>query len=281
MHILVRPAHGRWHTRVMFNLREQRDLPTLLLIDDDLVSREVVATVLTMNGYTVHTAESGAAALKMLAAGTGLPGIILMDAQMPGLSGTRLIKKLRARSQAGVYVISGSDPPPEVVAAADGFLLKPFNPDTLHKLLEEHKTQAAASAAQEKKSKTPGKPQRRAHKPKLETTEAVVNPEILAQLREMMPAAAVREIYAAIVADLINRLTALEVAIAKGDLVEVRRIGHAIKGGCSMAGAVQAARIGATLEAAINHLDNSGPLLGDLRAAAANLQSMLEGEFPA
>ena len=39
----------------------------VLLIDDDLVSREVTATVLTMSGYTVHTAVSGAAALEMLA----------------------------------------------------------------------------------------------------------------------------------------------------------------------------------------------------------------------
>ena len=42
----------------------------------------------------------------------------------------------------------------------------------------------------------------------------------------------------------------LEAAIAKGDDNEVRRIGHAIKGGCGMAGAIQAARIGALFEEA-------------------------------
>ena len=31
----------------------------VLLIDDDLVSREVTATLLTMTGYNVHTADSG------------------------------------------------------------------------------------------------------------------------------------------------------------------------------------------------------------------------------
>ena len=40
----------------------------------------------------------------------------------------------------------------------------------------------------------------------------------------------------------------LEAAIAKGDDAEVRRIGHAIKGGCGMAGAIQAARLGALFE---------------------------------
>jgi HPt (histidine-containing phosphotransfer) domain-containing protein len=79
---------------------------------------------------------------------------------------------------------------------------------------------------------------------------------------------------------------ALEIAIGKGDDGEVRRIGHAIKGGCGMAGALQAARVGAMLEeisgeSDSNHLDNSMALLGDLRAAARNLERMLEAELPA
>jgi len=64
-----------------------------------------------------------------------------------------------------------------------------------------------------------------------------------------MPEPAVRQIYSAIVTDLSVRIEALGVAIAKGDAVEIRRIGHAIKGGCGMAGALQAARLGALLEA--------------------------------
>ena len=49
------------HTRLfMLDLGSKRDLPVVLLIDDDMVSREVAATVLIMGGYTVHTlAESG------------------------------------------------------------------------------------------------------------------------------------------------------------------------------------------------------------------------------
>ena len=54
------------HTRCMFEHAAQSELPVVLLIDDDLVSREVTATVLTMSGYTVHTAEDGPAALEML-----------------------------------------------------------------------------------------------------------------------------------------------------------------------------------------------------------------------
>ena len=82
------------------------------------------------------------------------------------------------------------------------------------------------------------------------------------------------------------RIEALDGAIAKGDAAEIRRIGHAIKGGCGMAGALQAARLGALLEAAPlspqdNQLDNSATLLRDLRAAAQGLERMLDAELPA
>ena len=251
----------------MLNFDDRRKLPTLLLIDDDLVSREVTATVLTMSGYTVHTAMDGDSALRMLANGVLEPDAILMDAQMPGLSGTRLIAELRTRSKARVFTISGSHPPHEVVEAADGFLLKPFSADALGKLIGGPAIQLAQSAPS-----------------RLDPSEPVISPTTLAQFRGMMPETAVREIYIAVVADLTKRLQALEIAIAKGDDVEIRRMGHAIKGGCGMAGALQAARLGALLEEArgeteSNQLDNRMALLGDLRAAARNLERMLEAEI--
>jgi DNA-binding response OmpR family regulator len=259
----------------MLDFGSQQDLLTVLLIDDDLVSREVMATVLTMSGYQVHTASGGEASLEVLADGGCVPSVILVDAQMPGLSGSQLIEELRARSRASIYVISASNAPEEMVAGADGFLLKPLTSDGLQKLLRAHAPRAAHS---EPPSSSPA--------PALQTGDPVVSPKTLAELREMMPAAAVRQIYAAIVADLDKRIVTLEAAIAAGDAAEVRRIGHAIKGGCGMAGALQAARLGALLESGVlesngNHLDNTSSVIGDLRAAARRLESMLEAGFPA
>jgi CheY-like chemotaxis protein len=244
-----------------------------------------MATVLTMGGFTVHTAAGGVAALEILDSGQCVPGLVLMDAQMPGLSGTELIEKLRNHTHVCVYIVSGSNPPDDVVAASDGYLLKPLGLDALHKLLDEHATQ-------------PRRELRRtlSNPPASGADEPVVHAETLAQLREMMPNKAVREIYAAIVADLAKRLPALRLALANGNTAEVHRIGHAIKGGCGMAGARQAARLGALLESGAldsspvqfsalapgrNHMDNSPPVLADLHAAALNLERMLEVEFPA
>ena len=126
----------------MIVLVNRNDLPTVLLIDDDMVSREVVATVLTMGGYPVHTAVDGESAIKLIASCECEPGVILMDAQMPGLSGTALIEHLRAASKATVIAISASIPSDEVTAAADGVLLKPFSPNELTALLEKRAAEA-------------------------------------------------------------------------------------------------------------------------------------------
>ena len=251
---------------MMLESISERDLPVVLLIDDDLVSREVTATLLTLNGYTVHTAEDGKSALQMLAEQQLVPGVILCDAQMPGLSGLELIAELRKACEGiPIHVVSASQPPAELVAAADGLLLKPFDASSLWKLFERE--------PEERKTTF------------IVPDEAAVSTEVLGKLRQMMPENAVREIYVAMVGDLDKRIEVLGAAIGRHDRAEVRRIGHAIKGGCSMAGATQAARLGALLEAQDeeqdNQLDNSRTLLADLRTAAQALHRILEDELPA
>ena len=245
----------------MLGIGEKHELPAILLIDDDMVSREVIATVLTLHGHMVQTADQGEEAVELLDAGTFTPEVILMDAQLPGLKGAALIEQLRQRSKAEVYVISGSEISAELAAAADGFLQKPFGPEDLRRLIDEH-----------------------APKPEEQVPladEPVINPETLAQFRQMMPDRTVREIYAAVVTDLQKRLVALESALASGNSDEVRRIGHSIKGGCGMAGAAQASRIGAFLEAKSDQLDNCAVAVEDLSTATRKLERMLEKEFPA
>jgi CheY-like chemotaxis protein len=253
----------------MLNFDARRKLPSLLLIDDDMISREVTATMLTMSGYQIYTAEGGQAAVELLETGRCMPDVILMDAQMPGLSGKELVAALRQRVEANIYLISASQPPAGLAEATEGFLQKPFDAVGLTDLLRERKQRQRAML---RLLDEPGEP--------------VVNEETLAQLRVMMPAEGVREIFVAVIADLHRRMQMLEGAIGRGNSEEIRRIGHAIKGGCGMAGAVQAARIGALLEdtaflEAGDKLDNSLALLRDLRAATERLERMLDKEFTA
>jgi CheY-like chemotaxis protein/HPt (histidine-containing phosphotransfer) domain-containing protein len=242
----------------MLGLNADRKLPAVLLIDDDLVSREVMATMLTLGGFSVHTAESGADSLAMLDDEACAPGLILMDTQMPGLSGSALVRELRVRSKAILYAISASNVSADVLEGADGFLMKPFGSEELRAALEQRAKQPEPSPL---------------------VDAPVINTTTLGQLREVMSESAVREIYTAVLTDLDTRHDLLATAIDKGDSAEVKRIGHAIKGGCNMAGATQAGRIGQLLETRGDDLEYSRSLLPHLRDATGNLKRMLEAEL--
>src|SRR5258708_4019720 len=128
----------------MLGIGASRELPTVLIIDDHMVSREVMATVLTMTGYTIHTAAQGEEAVALLDAGTCTPEVILMDTQMRGLEGALLVGELRARSNASIFAMSGSDVPDDLKKAVDGHLSKPFGPQALQQLMEQHRPVAAS-----------------------------------------------------------------------------------------------------------------------------------------
>jgi HPt (histidine-containing phosphotransfer) domain-containing protein len=180
---------------------------------------------------------------------------------MQGLSGVDLVRAIRARSKAVICIISGSDPPKELKDAADGFLLKPFGPEALQKLLDG--------------------PTRLPIEAEIAFSEPVVSSETLAQFRQLMPETTVRDVYTAVLTDLEKRLVTLEKAIADHNAPEVRKIGHTIKGGCGMAGARQVARLGALLESESDELNNSDSIRLELLTAAGNLKRTLEVEFSA
>lgn len=233
----------------------------LLVVDDDVVSREVLATILTMSGYTVQSAASGEEALAMLESGSFAPRGVLVDVRMSGLSGAELIAQLHAKTHATIVAMSASEPAPETIAGVDGFLRKPFAPEQLAKMLARRAESPARQA---------------------ETRKAVVlDRKILEQLRAAMPEKSVRALYAAVVVDMRERLSALEAAITRGDAAAVRQIGHNIRGGCGLAGAVEAAELGALLETESDKLDNSGVIVLRLRNAVEHLKYMLDAEFKA
>ena len=52
----------------------------LLLIDDDLLSREVLMLLATVEGFSVHAEDSGLAALRNLSSpGGSCPDVVLVD----------------------------------------------------------------------------------------------------------------------------------------------------------------------------------------------------------
>jgi DNA-binding NtrC family response regulator len=80
--------------------------PLLLLVDDDAAFRTVLAAELSRSGYEVRTAASGEEALELCAQIE--PQVILLDLQMPGISGLEVLQTLRARrARAEVVMLTG------------------------------------------------------------------------------------------------------------------------------------------------------------------------------
>jgi HPt (histidine-containing phosphotransfer) domain-containing protein len=112
------------------------------------------------------------------------------------------------------------------------------------------------------------------------TAGSVVDSVVLGKFKAMMPAASVREIYAATAADLKTRLETLRQAMNSQNISEVQRISHAIKGGCAMVGVTIASEAASRLE--ISNLPVTWPLeLAELQDALGALEDMLGGDFPA
>ena len=65
----------------------------ILAVDGDPTVRMFLSDALTVAGYTVSTAASGVQALRFVEADA--PDLIVMDCQMPGLSGAEVLERLR------------------------------------------------------------------------------------------------------------------------------------------------------------------------------------------
>jgi adenylate cyclase len=106
---------------------------TILIADDDGVSRKLLRRLLEQDGHAVRAAADGAEALELFA--EEAIDIVLLDIVMPELDGISVLKRLKA-APAGAHVpvimISAVDETESVVrcieAGADDYLPKPFNP---------------------------------------------------------------------------------------------------------------------------------------------------------
>ncbi len=108
---------------------------TILVIDDDPLIRQVADLVLTQAGYTVASASTGESGLRMIAHTRAQ--LVLLDIQMPDMSGLAVLKMLRRhrRNKVPVMMLTAKGDIETVKAAlsagANGYMVKPFKADDL------------------------------------------------------------------------------------------------------------------------------------------------------
>jgi two-component system KDP operon response regulator KdpE len=105
----------------------------ILIVDDEPQIRRVLRTTLTSQGYTVAEARTGDEALEQIR--SERPDLILLDVNMPGISGLETCREIRASSDIPIIMLTvrgtEKDKVQALDAGADDYVTKPFGSEEL------------------------------------------------------------------------------------------------------------------------------------------------------
>lgn len=105
--------------------------PTVLLVDDDPFVRQMVAAILSREGFTVLSAQDGVDAIEQSRAFPGHIDLLLSDVLMPRMDGLALAVKVAAERPATRCLMISGHIPGDRLPSTVNFLAKPFTPTVL------------------------------------------------------------------------------------------------------------------------------------------------------
>jgi len=107
--------------------------PTLLVVDDDQVVRDMLRDYFTGQGFDVRTADCAADARRMFDEAT--PQLVFLDVGLPGEDGLSLARHVREQLDIPIVMISGAGEALDRIigleVGADDYVTKPFDPREL------------------------------------------------------------------------------------------------------------------------------------------------------
>ena len=105
----------------------------VMVVDDEPSIVRLVRAKLQTDGYAVVTAERGEQAMDLLE--DQRPDLIVLDVMMPGMDGFETLRRIRARHETPVILLTAragdADKLRGLQGGADDYVTKPFNPDEL------------------------------------------------------------------------------------------------------------------------------------------------------
>ena len=110
----------------------QSEKPSVVVVDDDSMMREMLKLILRSEDYqVVGEASNGQEAIALCA--RHKPGLVLLDINMPKMDGLQALDEIRRESPATkVIMVSAESTMGKVSEAIEkgavGFVVKPFNP---------------------------------------------------------------------------------------------------------------------------------------------------------
>ncbi|GAC1531281.1 MAG: hypothetical protein NVS3B12_07020 [Acidimicrobiales bacterium] len=241
----------------------------LLVVEDNVVNQKVAARILENMGYRVDVAANGLEALSAL---DHVPyAAVLMDCQMPEMDGFEATGKIRRSEGEGrhtpiIAMTAGASRDDEarcMAAGMDDYVTKPVRNAELARVLrrwigEQHDRSGAPGAA------------------------ATLDPDALGALQEFdaQDHGQTIELVAMFITDARSRLDAAREAAATGDLDELRRIAHSLKGSSATFAATGMAGLCARLEMLdVDDLGPAIPVLDELNVEYESVSIALRAAF--
>ncbi len=100
----------------------------VLIVDDDAQIRDLLARVLTKNGFEAITAANGVEAL--VREKNDDPGLVLLDLMLPDIDGVEVCRRLRKRTTKPIIMLTAKGDEIDIVVGlevgADDYVTKPF-----------------------------------------------------------------------------------------------------------------------------------------------------------
>ena len=128
------------------------DQQTILYVEDNEYNRKLVRQLMSRTSYRLIEALDGETGLAL--AREALPNLILMDVQLPKMSGldvTRALKSDSNTSQIPIIVITSfalsGDREKATEAGAEGYLAKPYSPRELLALVRKYLPETGANTS--------------------------------------------------------------------------------------------------------------------------------------
>lgn len=110
--------------------------PTILVVDDDEMNREILEAFLKLDNYQVTLATTGSSALAEIE--RNIPDLVILDVRLPDMDGYSICQQLRAQDVTAslpVMIVTGYEGAEErntaLNAGANDFLSRPFSSDEL------------------------------------------------------------------------------------------------------------------------------------------------------
>jgi two-component system sensor histidine kinase/response regulator len=235
----------------------------ILVADDDAGNRELLTELLRHSGHSVTTALDGHEALAAIAKDSF--EVVLMDEEMPGMSGLEATREILKRTLPGqkrpiIVGISGNstldDEARCLEAGMDAFFAKPVRAAELFSLLAVLSRHSQPSPSEQANS-----------------TASEAPAENLAESLHRATGgndAIAQSLVKTFLADAPKKISALRRAISKKDAQTLASVAHSLKGSLALVGAQKAAGTARNLQAMGR--------LGNLNGAAAEFR-VLETEF--